>query len=650
MALLQGEARNYRFRGPAAGAKKNRRALIVTGYPHVLQAAIEAAREAGALLRADLHRPGGPRGEGDHAEADAEAERLIRDRLLAALPCGYRGEELGTSESPDKTHLWLVDPNDGTRAYLKGWRGSAVSIALLRDAIPVLGVVYAFAYPDDAGDLIAWAEGCGPTTRNGGPVSADLAGGVLGPRALVLLSQDADDNPAANLACVRPSRYRTVPSIAYRLALVAAGDAVAGLSLSSPGAWDYAAGHALLRAARGTLLDQDGREVAYTPDGHSSTRWCFGGAPQAVRELQTRDWQRVLAPAPPPEPPFCLVRPARGRAVADQGMLERAQGCLLGQLAGDSLGGLVEFRSEGVIRERYPDGLRELKDGGTWNNLAGQPTDDSELALMLARTLAHRGDYDAAAVLDAYARWYEDPQTFDIGGTTRQALRAAAEAPTRAERLGEVLREASRSSQANGSLMRVSPLGIFGAGRAEQAAAWARTDSRLTHPHPVCQDSCAVFVAAIAHAVAQGGGPQACYAAALAEASREGAAPEVLATLEAARHEPPADYSSQMGWVRIALQNAFYQLLHAASFEAGVVATVMAGGDTDTNGAIAGALLGAVHGRRAVPPQWVNALLSCRPLEGTPTAHPRAVEFWPVDALELAEALLGRATSPPGGA
>src|SRR5262249_22340563 len=160
-------------------------------------------------------------------------------------------------------------------------------------------------------------------------------------------------------------------------------------------------------------------------------------------------------------------------------------------------------------------GLRELKDGGTWNNLAGQPTDDSELALMLARTLAHRGDYDAAAVLDAYVRWYDDPQTFDIGGTIRQALRSASESPTGAERLAEAPYHASQSSQANGSLMRISPLGIFGAGRAEQAVAWARIDSQLTHPHPVCQDACAVFVAAIAHAVAHGGGPEACYAAAL---------------------------------------------------------------------------------------------------------------------------------------
>src|SRR5262249_61821864 len=98
---------------------------------------------------------------------------------------------------------------------------------------------------------------------------------------------------------------------------------------------------------------------------------------------------------------------------------------------------------------------------------------------------------------------------------------------------------ASQASQANGSLMRISPLGIFGAGRAEQAAAWARADSRLTHPHTVCQDACAVFVAAIAHAVARGDGQEACYAAALTEASRPEVQPAVRATVEAARETPP---------------------------------------------------------------------------------------------------------------
>lgn len=59
-----------------------------------------------------------------------------------------------------------------------------------------------------------------------------------------------------------------------------------------------------------------------------------------------------------------------------------------------------------------------------------------------------------------------------------------------------------------------------------------------------------------------------------------------------------------------------------------------------TNAAIAGALLGAVHGRDSIPPQWLRSILSCRPLPKSGTSHPRPVEFWPVDALRLAERLL----------
>jgi ADP-ribosylglycohydrolase len=114
----------------------------------------------------------------------------------------------------------------------------------------------------------------------------------------------------------------------------------------------------------------------------------------------------------------------------------------------------------------------------------------------------------------------------------------------------------------------------------------------------------------------------------------------VLSALEAARRGPPDDFSRQQGWVLIALRNAFYRLLHAPSFEEGVVGTVMAGGDTDTNAAIAGALLGAVHGREAEPAQWRRAVLSCRPLALAGALRPRPMEYWPVDALALAERLL----------
>ena len=553
--------------------------------------AVEAAQAAGQLLRREFHRPGGPRGTSGHAPVDDEAERLIRQRLLDSFPTwGYRGEETGHVPSTEP-FLWLVDPNDGTSAYLKGWRGSAVSIALLRAGVPVLGVGYAFAYPDDAGDFISWAEGC-PMTRNGRALTINLADRKLEQGAVVFLSQSADNNSTANAECVQPARYMALPSIAYRLARVAAGDGVAAVSLNGPGAWDYAGGHALLRGSGGVLLDEEAKEVTYTTDGQSSTQWCFGGSPEAARELCRRDWQKVFLRTPVPGPPFCRVRPVPGRTVPDPEMLARAQGCLLGQLAGDSLGGLVEFQSPAAIEKEYPQGCRDLKDGGAWGIMAGQPTDDSELALVLARTLVHVGKYDARAAIDAYVHWYKS-RPFDIGSTIGQALNAAAEVPSGPERVIHANSCANPTSQSNGSLMRISPLGIFGAGRAEQAAAWAREDSRLTHPNPVCQDACAVFVATVAAAIERGGKPESIYAAALAEAAKPGVQTEVFQAMKDAWNAPPKDYTKHMGWVLIALQNALYQLLHAATLEEGVVDTVMRGGDTDTNGAIAGALTGS---------------------------------------------------------
>lgn len=612
-------------------------------YRAVLDAAVEAALEAGKMLRAEFHRPGGPRGSGGHAEVDEPAERIIREQLLAAFPAGYRGEETGSAPGSGGEHIWLVDPNDGTSSYLKGWRGSAVSIALLRQSVPVLGVVYAPTYPDDHGDLFAWAEGCGPVTRNGEPVATNLAeehlaGGGRVP-AIVFLSQSADKSPTVNAECVAPARFIAMPSIAYRLALIAAGEGRAAVSLNGPGDWDYAGGHALLIGAGGVLMDENGRAIRYDADGRSSCSRCFGGAPAAVDALYRRNWDTVFDYPRATVRPFELVQPRAGVAEPDAGRLSRAQGCLLGQLAGDSLGGLVEFDSAAEIKSRYPAGLRELADGGTWNILAGQPTDDSEMALMLARSIVQSQEYKPEAALDAYVHWYRSGP-FDIGTTTSQALRAARRGWTPEERVEEARQHASRSSESNGSLMRISPLGIFAAGRPAVAADWARADSGLTHPHQVCQDACAVFAAAIATVVAEGCAPKACYQAALEEAARSSVAAPVAEALQQAAERPPEEYERHQGWVLIALQNAFYQLLHAPSLEEGVVRTVMAGGDTDTNGAIAGALLGAVHGRGAIPAKWQRSVLSCRPLPVSGASHPRPIEFWPVDCLRLAERLL----------
>jgi ADP-ribosylglycohydrolase len=165
----------------------------------------------------------------------------------------------------------------------------------------------------------------------------------------------------------------------------------------------------------------------------------------------------------------------------------------------------------------------------------------------------------------------------------------------------------------------------------------------------VCGDAVAAFVVAVRHALRHGDGPRAAFEAALAWArddrpgkDRSGppCEPSVRSALLAAQDTAPSCDAARQGFVLVALQNAFFELLHAPDLETGVVATVRRGGDTDTNAAVAGALLGAVHGREAVPDQWRSMVLSCRPhLLRAP--RPRPMDYWPVDVLELAERLLG---------
>ena len=615
-------------------------------YTQQLKAAVEAATLAGEILLAEFHRPGGPRGNAGTCPADVEAERLIRERLGAAFPeYGLYAEELPELDRGARDaagHVWAVDPNDGTRAYQRGWRGSAVSIGLLRAGELVLGVVFAYAARAGAGDLLAWAEGL-PFTRNGAPVVAS-APHPVGPDDTVFVSQAADRNPERNAEACREARFRAVPSVAYRLALAAAGEGVAAVSLGGPGDLDVAGGHALLEAVGRKLYRRGGHAVHYDKDGHGPVGDCFAGDPDFAKALASRDWGGVRQKSPDDAAaPLRRVWPDPHRIQADPGVLDRAQGCLIGQLAGDSLGGLVEFRNAAAIARAYGTGPRALVDGGHWGILAGQPTDDSELALMLARSLVDRGCYDQEAVAEAYAYWLEsDP--FDSGSTIHRALSAAA----RARRSGTSAAEAAlraaagnTGSQANGALMRVAPLGIYGhAMEAEALAELARADARLTHAHAVCQDANAVFTVTIARAVRTGEDPAALYAWVRDWAEAQDVHADVRAALEAAATARPAEFSVRMGWVRIAFQNAFHELLDAGSAEGGICRTVAAGGDTDTNGAIAGALLGAAHGVNALPPRWVDRIVTCRPLRSLPAVkEPRPRPFWPVDALLIAEHL-----------
>src|SRR6185436_1514143 len=130
-----------------------------------------------------------------------------------------------------------------------------------------------------------------------------------------------------------------------------------------------------------------------------------------------------------------------------------------------------------------------------------------------------------------------------------------------------LLGQHTTESESNGSLMRVSPIGVWAAGDAALAARAAREDSALTHKNPVCLDACAAYAAAIAVGVG-GGTREAMREAALASCS--GRTREAIAS-----GKLPDDYFTHMGSVLVSLQNAFFHLSQSG-FEEALISTVSA--------------------------------------------------------------------------
>ena len=193
-------------------------------------------------------------------------------------------------------------------------------------------------------------------------------------------------------------------------------------------------------------------------------------------------------------------------------------------------------------------------------------------------------------------RWKDSPP-FDIGNATRGGLRG-----------NPIL-----DSQANGALMRVSPHGIFGWNMEPGALAkLAAEDAALTYPNRICQQANGLCATAIAEAIREGLPPIAVYDRMTVRAEQWNIDEAIQDRIEQAQDRRPPEYMDQMGWVLTAFQNALYELLHASTLEKGVIATLQCGGDTNTNWAICGALLGAIHARETVPRHWVDRIVECR--------------------------------------
>jgi ADP-ribosyl-[dinitrogen reductase] hydrolase len=285
---------------------------------------------------------------------------------------------------------------------------------------------------------------------------------------------------------------------------------------------------------------------------------------------------------------------------------ERVIGCVLGLALGDALGAPFEFRRRGEI----PDPLPAFERG--WMGIApGQWTDDTAMARNLWRSLAERGRLDASDVLRRHLDWLAtDPP--DVGNLTRRVLGGIRERVTdSAER--DVSERGPEISAGNGSVMYCAPLGAFRAARAELLVVEAPALSAITHWNERCRTACLAVTLAVAALVRGEGHRQAVERAVEAVLAREGGEELEYLVGEAGRARPldGPDMGFTLFTAGIGLQIAAEGL----PFEEGSRYVVSLGGDTDTNAAVTGALLGALHGREALPGAWLEKLVDRQAIE-----------------------------------
>lgn len=295
-----------------------------------------------------------------------------------------------------------------------------------------------------------------------------------------------------------------------------------------------------------------------------------------------------------------------GAALSD--LAERATGSVLGLALGDALGAPFEFRRAHQIPDPLP--AFELPWG---ERPPGTTTDDTAMARNLLRSLVERGGFDPDDLVARHLEWFRsDPP--DVGTRTRRVLRRVEE--------GQSAEEAARTewelrgpevSAGNGSVMYCAPLGVAYAGRPEALFDLAPRLSALTHFDERCRS--AVLAVSLAVAALTRGEPseEAVRDALAAVQDREGGE-ELEFLVEKAGRARPVDGPDQ-GFCLFTAALGLQAASSALGFEAELRRIVGLGGDTDTNAAVAGALLGARLGRNALPDPWLDRLVDGAELE-----------------------------------
>ena len=310
---------------------------------------------------------------------------------------------------------------------------------------------------------------------------------------------------------------------------------------------------------------------------------------------------------------------------------DKIKSVLFGLAVGDALGVPVEYESRSVLQQNP---VRDMRGHGTYNLPAGTWSDDSSMAFCLAEALC--GDFSLDTIAQNFVKWYHHNywtprgNVFDIGNATHQALDRISKG-TRPDMAGghEV------SSNGNGSLMRIAPLLFHLLDKpVHERFETIKQVSSITHAHVRSVIACFYYLE-FAKLLLEEKDKFEIYKTLQSEI------PEHLKSLainpaeitlfdrllKENIHELPASDISGSGYVLHTLEASIWCLLTTDNYKDAVLKAVNLGEDTDTTGAVTGALAGLLYGYSAIPKKWITLLARKDDIE------------------ELAERFAGRAPS-----
>ena len=267
-------------------------------------------------------------------------------------------------------------------------------------------------------------------------------------------------------------------------------------------------------------------------------------------------------------------------------LIDRARAAFVGMAVGDALGATVEFLTASEIAAQYGV-FREITGGGWLRLKPGQVTDDTEMALCIARAVKKAQGWSREAIAQEFAAWLKS-RPVDCGDTCRKGIRAfmvhgTLEVPY------------NKWDGGNGAAMRMLPAALLSLPDTELMKKYALEQARITHNQHLSDAAC-ICLGSLLHLILQG----------FSKTRLRREVDGLIARYPSFTFEP---YRGLAGaYVADTMQTVFHHFFKGKSFEDCLVGTVNQGGDADTTGAIVGMLAGAYYGMEAFPRRWLKKM------------------------------------------